>query len=632
MKKHFDFIIAALAFVLLMPVSCKHENLNSEKPVIQITVGDELSVAPEGGNYSVEYILSNEMVGGIVGAECEAEWIAGLNVGNVGIVEFSVAENGTDDSRSAWLVLSYKYGVSEVVKDSVRILQNPLGFEVDYEYEAKVFSGKYNGNGLSDNNAYNYDTWLADVAVDKYIEQSGTYYRFDIFGPAPEDEKKPVPPIGKYVLGVSGETDEMTFTPDYSTGVIIDENGNETMRATFTSGSLEIKQGSNGYVIEALLVDSKGKNHHVTYCGDIEYSYEGGQDEQGYNDLENDIDIKATLAASDLYTELSDNMLIYIQFTDMELDANGYVTPPGTFLNLDLYLPLDNDGKLLPGEYIVSASPETDTGNAFELCYGEMYELAGEMFPIGSYAIYYKENGTAYYGFVKEGKMTVSENGDGYDILCDFITDKGTSVKVSYSGALNVPGGETTISTLTGDYTLDLSNAVGSGTYYGDYYYNHGGDWVFSLLPEDGVTGDGLLVELVSSSLDFESGIPTGVYFASQGTFPSPGEYLPGYSDINGIGGTMYIGGFSEDGKSVSKLAPAIFGKLEITNNGNNSYTVAFTFADDLFNTWDGEWTGEISFEDKSNDDVWFVKRGLAPLVEKKIEIQKNGGIANAVR
>ena len=59
----------------------------------------------------------------------------------------------------------------------------------------------------------------------------------------------------------------------------------------------------------------------------------------------------------------------------------------------------------------------------------------------------------------------------------------------------------------------------------------------------------------------------------------------------------MFLGGFDAQGY-VSEFAPAMDGDLEVTNHGDGTYTLKFSFLDDLGHTWDGEWTGAISFTD----------------------------------
>ena len=70
------------------------------------------------------------------------------------------------------------------------------------------------------------------------------------------------------------------------------------------------------------------------------------------------------------------------------------------------------------------------------------------------------------------------------------------------------------LSTLTGDYTLDLTGAMAEATYYGDYYGTGGGNWMINIEPS-GDTGDALAVDFAVEGLDYSAGIPTGTYTAA---------------------------------------------------------------------------------------------------------------------
>lgn len=172
----------------------------------------------------------------------------------------------------------------------------------------------------------------------------------------------------------------------------------------------------------------------------------------------------------------------------------------------------------------------------------------------------------------------------------------------SYSGSLTVSGVPQGFSTLAGDYTLDLSRAVGSASCYNDYYRTGGNNWEIFLTPSDGISGDGFHADIVVESLDQADGIPSDTYTVSAAEVHmgivsgavNPGEYLKGYMTDNGLGGTIFTGGYDEMGY-VSEYAPAIEGDLKITNHGDGSYTIEFDFADDIGNRWDGVWTGEIA-------------------------------------
>ena len=281
-------------------------------------------------------------------------------------------------------------------------------------------------------------------------------------------------------------------------------------------------------------------------------------------------------------------MCVSIRFTDA-----------GTTLTAEAYMPFDENGSLAAGTYEVTVIP----GDAMTLSPGDILDISGELFPLGTYAFQTDGTGTAHYGPVHTGSMIISGSGGQYSIECDFTTAEGRSIACTYSGEMTVsgiPSGDG-FSTLEGDYTLDLDNAVCSyASYFGDDYGTGGGAWYLMIAPEEGVPGDGLQVDLVGNSLDFEAGIPSGTYTAApEGVLPEPGQYYAGLYDDGNLVGTMFLGEFDDYGFA-SQYAPATCGDLKITNHGDGLYTLSFRFLDDKGNTWDGEWTGTLLFDDYS--------------------------------
>ena len=475
--------------------------------------------------------------------------------------------------------------VKELPEDDGNSTTDTTDCDYDYEFEATLQSGDYYSAAIG--GGHNFYTWLSDMPFDAngYTQSGGTYYLFDLFSPAPQDPDNPMLPAGSYTLGEPGAIDEFTFTPDYSLGITINEDGTaRTMDAVFSEGTLDISIEGDGYVFDARLVDQDGKTHHVTYRGPAAWH----SDPLPYTPIGDDLNITPTDAFAQYISEDDGIMCVSIRFTDAE-----------TALTAKAYMPFDENGSLAAGTYEVTVIP----GDALTLSPGEILDISGELFPLGTYAFQTDGTGAAHYGPVHTGSMTISGNGGQYSIECDFTTAEGHSIACTYSGEMTVsgiPSGDG-FSTLEGDYTLDLDNAVCSyASYFGDDYGTGGGAWYLMIAPEEGVPGDGLQVDLVGNSLDFEAGIPSGTYTAApEGVLPEPGQYYAGLYDDGNLVGTMFLGEFDDYGFA-SQYAPATGGDLKITNHGDGLYTLSFRFLDDKGNTWDGEWTGTLLFDDYS--------------------------------
>ncbi len=465
----------------------------------------------------------------------------------------------------------------------------PPSVEYDHELTATVFTGELYDD-MSNNGEANFYTFLSDRPFDSdgYADIAGTYYLFDIFAPASALETEALP-AGTYKLGEPDATEEMTFGIDYSCVYLPGEDGRY-----LTDGTLVVTVEGDTYTFDAVLTDETGATHHVTYTGPTEYSYSpgGGGDEPTYNAISEPVDIEASLAVATYASDANDVMTVTFQFTDMDVDDEGYVIPPGAMFTVEAYLPYNEDGKLALGTYEVN-----NTYDEYSVSPG--YDFYG--YTLGSYAVKYPDATTYEVGYVSAGSMSItgSRDFDLYTIECDFTTIEGVSIKCRFEGNLTVSGMPLPYySTLTGDYTLNISGNPGVGYYYGDYYGTGGGNWMIDLAPSG--TGDGMQIDLVAEGLDFSAGIPTGTYTAS--SYPYPGEYAAGYMDGYYLTGVWYYG-YADDGAGdvyISNMAPATSGDLNITNNGNDSYTISFEFLDDNGNTWDGTWEGTLALTDVS--------------------------------
>ena len=463
----------------------------------------------------------------------------------------------------------------------------PPSVEYDHELTATVFTGELYDD-MSNNGEANFYTFLSDRPFDSdgYADIAGTYYLFDIFAPASALETEALP-AGTYKLGEPDATEEMTFGIDYSCVYLPGEDGRY-----LTDGTLVVTVEGDTYTFDAVLTDETGATHHVTYTGPTEYSYSpgGGGDEPTYNAISEPVDIEASLAVATYASDANDVMTVTFQFTDMDVDDEGYVIPPGAMFTVEAYLPYNEDGKLALGTYEVN-----NTYDEYSVSPG--YDFYG--YTLGSYAVKYPDATTYEVGYVSAGSMSItgSRDFDLYTIECDFTTIEGVSIKCRFEGNLTVSGMPLPYySTLTGDYTLNISGNPGVGYYYGDYYGTGGGNWMIDLAPSG--TGDGMQIDLVAEGLDFSAGIPTGTYTAS--SYPYPGEYAAGYMDGYYLTGVWYYG-YADDGAGdvyISNMAPATSGDLNITNNGNDSYTISFEFLDDNGNTWDGTWEGTLALTD----------------------------------
>lgn len=613
MKK---FFISCLSIAAVVLTGCKKgpDGPDAPTPELELAGGNvTLTVSAEGGTQSITYNITNPVDGGVIEAVPADSWINTISVDEANkTISFNVDPNEVAEARSQLLSVTYTYGEGLVVKKEMNVIQN-AGMAYDYVYEMTSFSSYWYGDQYGLNGEHNYYTWLSDMPFteDGYTQPGGNYYLFDIYAPSPEDEAVPVIPAGTYTLGEYGATAEWTFSPDYSKAVRYNSEGLE-FQANFEDGTLTVSYDADGNVVmEAILTDTEGKAHHITYTG-VGLCVD---DRPVLPGLGEDLEFTATMAAASYAQGDANNMEVVIQFTDMEIDGEGYVIPPGTILAVDAIMPFDEEGNLTTGTYNVS-----EDGTPMTVYPG--YDVFG-IFYAGTYAQHLVSNEEYYNSLVTEGTMEISGSAGNYTVSCNFVGSDGFSIKATYTGAIEVQGMPGPISTLTGDYTLDLEGATAVATTWGDYYETGGNNFTVQIMPTTGP--DGLLLDLVSdASVD---GIASGTYTISASGNPNVGEYLKGYLSGSNLGGTMYVGGFTEEGY-VTAYAPATTGDLDITNNGDGTYNISFSFVDDLGYTWDGEWSGEITIQSGSSASParnrTYVEAPARPAVADNAQIFEN--------
>lgn len=545
----------------------------------------EFVASAEGEVVSVPYVLANAEDGAVVTVKPAEnyDWAEVTSIGK-STIEVTVALNETTLQRAASFTVSYS-GASDVEFTVSQAAGEPEP-EYDYEFEMTNFSSTWYGDQYGLNGEHNYYTWISDMpfSSDGYTQPGGTYYLFDIYASAPADESTPLIPAGTYTLGEYQATASGTFSPDYSKGARYDENGLE-WQVEFAEGTLVVSYEGTTITMDAVLTDTEGKTHHLTYTG------EGvcASDLPVTPGFGEDIDIEASLGLAGYVTDDGSVMEVSMQFTDMPVDEEGYVTPPGCILTVDAYLPFDADGNIATGTYSVA-----DDFSEFSVYPGmDFYGIAY----LGTYVQKFVSDEEAYTSLVSDGTMTI-EGSDGlYTITCDFVGADGYKIKCSWTGEMIVEGMPGPISTLTEDYTLDLTGAAAAASMWGDYFETGGNNWSLEIFPTTGP--DGLIADFVTAYGDFSAGIPSGTYKVSATGVPAPGEYLAGYMSGSNLGGTMFVGGFNEEGY-VTEYAPATSGDLVITNNGDGTYNISFAFVDDLGYNWNGEWSGTISLTDET--------------------------------
>lgn len=138
------------------------------------------------------------------------------------------------------------------------------------------------------------------------------------------------------------------------------------------------------------------------------------------------------------------------------------------------------------------------------------------------------------------------------------------------------------LTTLEGDYEVDLSNHHMVYECYDDYYEYGAFNWMFVIMPNDG-SGDCIQLDVITGHNDRESGF-AGEYVASD--VLKQWSFIPGWTD----GYNMQCSWFFNN--SEGEQAPFRGGNVSVKDNGDGTMTVEIDVTDDRRNRITGTWTG----------------------------------------
>lgn len=436
-----DFI-HVLARILVFPiaaiaVSCEPADKDQDEPVDEqprlVLDSPTVNVDAAGGVWTVAYSVTDPMEGGSVTAFCpdEYRWISGLDDTEAGIVSFTAARNEDAVERKAYITLTYTAG-NFSTSEMVEIVQeaNIYDFTMNAGDAACEYYGDIFWPGAG---PHSYYFMLSDIGWDY---ANAKVYNFDIYAPAPDDVNAPRLIPGTYTLGLPGEMEPMTFSPEYSHYCVWNSAGNGyESDITFTSGTLEITEEGDGYYCKAVITDADGNVHSVVYSGSVDM----------YNYYEETPDYYSSLD-SDVTLDLSEATVSAFYYADyygfgtynwyLDITCPGFV---GDAFIIELQSPYDDFAGGLPaGDYPVSPS-----GDAWTTLQG-YYDVTNGTDTWSWYYRYasdpedgiYVEQFAPLYG----GNVKVSYNGDGtctLDINCtDDNLDSPHRISGSWTGTV----------------------------------------------------------------------------------------------------------------------------------------------------------------------------------------------------
>ena len=204
------------------------------------------------------------------------------------------------------------------------------------------------------------------------------------------------------------------------------------------------------------------------------------------------------------------------------------------------------------------------------------------------------------YNFI-EAELKVKDN--DFEL---FARTEDKEFHVTFSGDYNITANTVSeyISTLRGDYEIDLTGCTGTLTCFGDYWDCGYCNWQIEFTHNRGMKyGTYLVLDfLTDAQLGGLSGI-AGTYRSSGFSTDDPTKpAFDSYTFVPGIqiseDGVFMMGSLLQiyqDGAGVDQ-APIFGGEIVITDNGNHNYTIVINATDDLEtpNKITLNWTGRL--------------------------------------
>lgn len=216
--------------------------------------------------------------------------------------------------------------------------------------------------------------------------------------------------------------------------------------------------------------------------------------------------------------------------------------------------------------------------------------------------VYTDSEGEAWSVIFTEAQLIVE--GNSFRL---FARTEDKEFHVTFNGDYNITKNTVSeyISTLRGDYEIDLSNCTGSLMCFGDYWECGYCNWQIEFVHNNGLKyGTYLVLDFITDAkLNGASGV-AGTYRSSGFCTDDPSKpAFDTYTFVPGIriseDGVFMMGSLLQvykDGKGVDQ-APIFGGEFTITENSNGTYTIVIDATDDVepANKITLNWTGRLN-------------------------------------
>jgi len=520
-------------------------------PVLTITSNAIMQFAAEGGVGEITYTLENAKENVQLTAECVAEWVTDITVGEK--VTFVVAANDAEEARDAKITVKYDTESFEVA-----VMQAAKSAPESVTFEAVALGGFYAGGAEAGLSVDNYCFSLANKAFDEdgELPYGSECYFVDLYVEAYQGEwcETMTIPVGEYSLDLENGETAGTFSHDFSRHMVITEDG-EYIPASYEAGKLIVTETGM-----TLTVTIQGVEHTVTYEGAM--TLKNGS-EKPFDGTVVELSHTMLYYYGDFYTPgEADNFIIILG--DKGLTEDGWEYEDGNYYKFDTYTECidKTNGISVPyGTYTLAAEYPTEVGVVASAAHYTGDWEVDEAITEGTLTI-------SADGFVAE----VVIGGEPYKLVCEGLNP----VIVDYTE--NLGGDEEIISTLTGDVNLNIEGATFVVEDYGDYYYNGTNNYVVYVYEDaENYTGAYLMFDLLAAGANI-----AGEYACSNDE--SAYTFFKGYFDSYW---EEYYGSWYWD-FNTGNSAPFVDGTITIEVDANGKRTLTLNCVDDAGNAITG--------------------------------------------
>lgn len=438
MKKFFAlFAMCALAMVACeepAPEPTPEPTPDPAKdPVLNVGV-TSLEADYAGEELTIPYTIENPAEGVSLAADCEADWVKNVTVGNAAVT-FTVLPNEVEEVRSTTVVLTYgSLTKSVAVEQAAHPAEQPQP-EPDVEFTAAYLNGTYYGN--SNSTGYNYYIMLSDVGLpnENQVYLNSRNYFIDLYSATAVGNGPEVVAQGVYEFDETSSGAAGTIGAEYTYLIIANDSDIESMTIC-TAGTVTVTENR----IEALLTLSNGEVHRVVYEGSLEMGYPTVEEEP-ISSLTGDLAISVTdgFITAENYGDIEGigadwGYMSMIESVDLDTEMMS-----GHIFLLELLL---NDGSFV-GDYVSLNSAEDYAGSFIP---GDYEAYDGEIEPYYCWYLYAdaEEGGFTQMAPIIDGEIKIVDNGDEtMTVTFDVVDDIGNKITGSFAGYAEVYGPET---------------------------------------------------------------------------------------------------------------------------------------------------------------------------------------------